>query len=312
MSPKSALVLAAGAAIAAGLAAPSPARAADARPVIEEVSPAEARAGGSDFIVRVRGRNFSPQTVVRWNGADRVTAEIAPDLLTAMILAGDVAKPGEAHVSVFEPAGGASNPFIVRVKTGLGSGAFARPRNPLPVVLAFAPASADVGGKSLRLTVRGLGFTPLSVVRYRGAPRHTRYVSSTTLAAELLAEDLSAAGNAAVTVRNPLPGGGISMPMLLPVEASSDSGLDRPRIYPNPWRADVHQGLQVSFDNLATRSMIKIFTVSGALIKTISAQEGAGEWDLTDRAGMPVSGGAYVYLITDGKRTVEGKLKVSR
>lgn len=292
--------------------APRLACAGDARPVIESVSPKEARAGGPDFILRVRGSRFTGQTVVRWNGADRPTAAIAPDLLTAMIPAADVARAGEAHVSVFEPRGGASRNFVVTIKPGLDTGASARPRNPLPVVIAFSPSTEEVSRLPRKLTVRGLGFTPMSVVRYRGAPRHTRFVSSTTLSAELLAEDLSAAGNAAITVRNPLPGGGISLPKLLAVEATASSDPDRPRVYPNPWRADVHQGQDVSFENLSTRSMIKIFTVGGSLIKTIAAREGAGEWDLTDHTGLPVGAGAYVYLITDGKRTVEGKLRVSR
>lgn len=282
------------------------------KPVIEGLSPKDARAGGGDFILRVRGVNFTGQTVVRWNGADRVTAEIAPDLLTAMILASDVAKVGQARVSVFDPVGGLSDPSPIEVRPGGGTAAAKRAPNPMPSVLAFQPAAAQAGAKGLRLSVRGYGFTPLSVVRFRGAPRRTQFINATTLTAELLPEDLRVPGNAAISVRNPLPGGGVSLPKLLPVEADAQVSLDKPRIYPNPWRSDVNEGQRIAFENLAIRSMIKIFTPTGTEVKTIPAGDGAGEWDLTDRAGLPVRGGAYVYLITDGKKTVEGKLKISR
>jgi hypothetical protein len=282
------------------------------KPVIEGLTPKDARAGGGDFILRVRGANFSGQSVVRWNGADRVTAEIAPDLLTAMILASDVSRVGQARVSVFDPVAGLSDPAPIEVRPGGGTAAARRAPNPVPSVLAFQPEAAQAGARSLRLTVRGYGYTPLSVVRFRGAPRRTSFVSSTTLTAELLAEDLRSPGNAAISVRNPLPGGGVSRPKLLPVEANAELALDKPRVYPNPWRSDVNEGQRIAFENLAIRSMIKIFTPTGTEVKTIPAGDGAGEWDLTDRAGLPVRGGAYVYLITDGKKTVEGKLKISR
>jgi hypothetical protein len=283
------------------------------KPVIEAVSPTELRAGGADFILRVRGRGFGPMSVARWNGAERVTAVLAPDLLSAMIPASDLAQAGKARLSVRDPERGLSKTFEVSVLPGSGgaSGASRAP-NPVPEVTAFSPSHAKAGAAGLTLTVRGQGFTPFSVVRLRGAPRPTRYLGPTTLVAKLHAGDLAKAGQAAVSVRNPFPGGGLSAPRLFAVGAAPGSGIERPRVYPNPWREGQHDGDNIAFENLALRSMIKIFTVSGSFIKTIAAGEGSGEWDLTDSAGRVVNPGAYVYLITDGKKTVEGKLKITR
>jgi hypothetical protein len=293
--------------VAAAFAAKTPA------PVIEAISPMTARAGAGDFILRVRGAGFTGSTALRWNGTDRVTAVIGPNTLTAMIVGADVAQPGEARVMVCEPETGCSAPVVVPVRASMGGGAAsARADNPVPAVESFAPAWAAAGTKRATIVLKGQGFTPFSRVRWRGAARPTRFVSSTTLETELVSEDLSTPGWGAITVRNPIPGGGISAPRLFSVSATSRAELDRPRIYPNPWRAEVHQGLGVSFDNLAMRSHIKIFTVSGAWIKTIPADEGAGQWDLTNQSGQVVQPGAYIYLITDGRKTVEGKLKVLR
>lgn len=282
-------------------------------PVIEAATPAQARAGGNDFIVRVRGTGFTASSIVRWNGADRVTAAIGPDQLSAMIPAADVAQPGEARLTVYDPAGGESAQLVVPVRAGPSQASTAqREKNPLPVVLAFSPRAAVAGSKPLTLVVRGRGFTPFSVVRWRGAARETRFVSASELEARLLPSDLAVPGTGTVTVRNPLPGGGSSRPELFAVRATASGTLERPRVYPNPWRAGVHDGLRISFENLALRSRIKIFTVGGSAVKTIPASEGSGEWDLTADDGKPVGAGAYVYLITDGNRTVEGKLKISR
>jgi hypothetical protein len=290
---------------AAAFAAASPA------PVIETVNPSTAHAGAGDFILRVRGSGFTGSSALRWNGADRVTAVIGPDTLTAMIAGSDVAQPGEARVTVCEPETGCSAPIVVPVRASMGGGAAsARADNPVPSVESFAPGWALAGTKKQKVLIKGQGFTAESKVRWRGAARYTRLLSSTTLETELLAEDMAAPGWGSITVRNPLPGGGVSGARLFSISATARAELDRPRVYPNPWRADVHQGLGVSFQNLALRSLIKIFTVSGSWIKTIPAQDGAGEWDLTNQTGQPVQPGAYIYLITDGRRTVEGKLKV--
>jgi hypothetical protein len=80
-------------------------------PTITGLNPASAPAGSPAFTLTVTGTNFVSGSVVRWNGANRATTFVGATQLTAAIPAGDVAAPGNASVTVFNPApgGGVSN-----------------------------------------------------------------------------------------------------------------------------------------------------------------------------------------------------------
>jgi hypothetical protein len=83
------------------------------------------------------------------------------------------------------------------------------------------------------------------------------------------------------------------------------------RVYPNPWRADKYGGVPVTFDRLPLDSAIKLFTISGHLIKTLSSTAGSIQWSLDNDSGRPAASGIYLYLIStpDGQKT-RGKLAV--
>ena len=72
------------------------------------------------------------------------------------------------------------------------------------------------------------------------------------------------------------------------------------RVYPSPWRADRNAGKPVTFDTLPIGSTIKIFTVSGHLVKTLTPAVDSVTWDLTNKSGDRVASGIYLYLITVG------------
>src|SRR4029453_13369160 len=102
-------------------------------------------------------------SVVRWNGAARPTTLVvgAAPTLRATIPASDIATPGTATVTVFNPApgGGSSNGVSFTV---IGS--------PVPMFTSLDPASAVAGGPAFTLTVNGSGFVltngiPGSIVR---------------------------------------------------------------------------------------------------------------------------------------------------
>jgi hypothetical protein len=77
--------------------------------------------------------------------------------------------------------------------------------------------------------------------------------------------------------------------------------------FPNPW--DVRTGAsQVSFHNFSPGDTIKIFTLSGYLVKTLSGPS----WDLTNDSGQSVASGLYFFLASDGTTTATGKLAVIR
>lgn len=81
---------------------------------------------------------------------------------------------------------------------------------PLPVLTNLDPGSTGVGSDALTLTVSGSNFVAGSVVRWNGADRSTRYLSDRRLTAQLLRTDFLQAGQSAVAVYNPPPGGGVS------------------------------------------------------------------------------------------------------
>ncbi|MEO7912986.1 MAG: choice-of-anchor Q domain-containing protein [Roseiflexaceae bacterium] len=98
-------------------------------PVLNNLAPASAKAGGAGFLLTVQGANFINGTIVRWNGAARPTTLVSSTELTAAILASDIRRAGTASVTIANPAslGGESSaqgftitpgpayiPFVVR------------------------------------------------------------------------------------------------------------------------------------------------------------------------------------------------------
>src|SRR5579864_9559171 len=73
-----------------------------------------------------------------------------------------------------------------------------------------------------------------------------------------------------------------------------NSAFDAARIYPNPWRADQDANVNIKFDRLPAASTIKIFTVSGHKVKTLSTDNGGmASWDRTNDDGDAVASGVY-------------------
>ena len=84
------------------------------------------------------------------------------------------------------------------------------------------------------------------------------------------------------------------------------------RVYPNPWRAARGDG-DITFDQLPAGSTVKIFTVSGRWVTTLSAPAGRVPWNLANDSGDKVASGIYLYLITDGHgNKTRGKCTVIR
>ncbi len=92
------------------------------------------------------------------------------------------------------------------------------------------------------------------------------------------------------------------------------SSLSQARIYPNPWKITQHTGLPVTFDQMPPGSTIKLYTVSGHFIKTLTASGiGSATWDLTNDTGESVASGIYLYLLNDDQNnSSKGKLVIIR
>ena len=76
------------------------------------------------------------------------------------------------------------------------------------------------------------------------------------------------------------------------------------REYPNPWRSDRPNNGFITFDQMPPNSTVKIFTVSGHLVRTltstVSGTNVLASWDVKNDSGDKVASGVYVYLITVG------------
>jgi hypothetical protein len=102
---------------------------------------------------------------------------------------------GQASAS---PGGGASNSENFTVD------------NRVPTITRLSPSSATAGAAAQTLTISGTNFLSTSTVRYNSVEHTARFVNSTELTISLSATDQATAGNYAVVVTNPSPGGGAS------------------------------------------------------------------------------------------------------
>jgi uncharacterized protein (TIGR03437 family) len=169
-------------------------------PAITSLTPSSMTAGGNAFVITVSGSNFAANSVIRWSGADRPTVFVDASTLTATIPATDLASPGTAQITVFNPPpeGGQSNalPFTIT--------------NPVPVLTSLDPDGIVAGSSDILITVNGTKFVSNSVVKWNGQNRVTTFVSPTQLKVVLVSGDLVNVGQGSVSVFNPAPEGGSS------------------------------------------------------------------------------------------------------
>jgi hypothetical protein len=91
-------------------------------------------------------------------------------------------------------------------------------QNPVPSTnQPLVPDAATPGGSGFTLTVNGTGFVAASIVNWNGSRRVTTFVSSSQLTAAILTADIAEPSTATVTVVNPGPGGGSSIPIFFSV-----------------------------------------------------------------------------------------------
>lgn len=169
-------------------------------PSLSSIDPASLAAGSGSFTLTVTGSSFISGSAVRWNGANRPTTFVSTTQINATIAASDIASPGTADVTVFNPApgGGTSGSMTFTIE------------NPVPAITSLSPSSTVAGSPSFTLTVTGTGFVSGSIVRWNGSDRTTTFVSATQVTAFIPSSDVAATGSAQVTVFNPAPGGGTS------------------------------------------------------------------------------------------------------
>jgi hypothetical protein len=172
----------------------------------------------ADLTLTLSGSGFVLKTIVQWNGAplktgvpvDSTGAALG-NIVTAVVPAAMLAKPGTATVLTVNPASGAGNNGLSNTITFIVN----NPSNLPPSVTSVSPACAAPGA-DLPLTVAGANFltgaagsSQVSTLNWNfggsqfqfTAPAAT--ISASQITVTIPKADISAAGTASVTVYNP-------------------------------------------------------------------------------------------------------------
>jgi hypothetical protein len=275
-------------------------------PTLASISPSSATAGGLAFTLTATGTHFVSNSVVQWNGSDLATTFISKNQLNSTVSASDIQSSGTANITVFNPGVGTSNALIFTINP-LSITDLPTPTLSLP---AYLPVNAQINASYMgsdQASYFAWTFTPVS------------QIPQGSLADNLGSIALSQ--NLGVHFNTSSPQANLSTvqlglgPYLVSVQVYDNSNHSSPpaqayvtlvpsdlstvRVFPNPWRADKHGGLSITFDNLTVNTTINIFTVSGHWIKTLPTSSSSVTWDLTNDSGEKVASGLYVYLIKD-------------
>lgn len=172
-------------------------------PGITGVSPTVITGPVSDL--EIDGARFETGVTIFWNGhalpttfenTELLSVQLDPALLVA----------GQARITVQNPAGLVSEPFMIHVDV------------PLVRITSLSPQTAPVGSADFTLTVNGVTFTAASRVRWNGSYLATQAVSDKVLTAQVTASLLANGGSGIVKVDD---GGSLSLPAVFDIGPSA-------------------------------------------------------------------------------------------
>jgi hypothetical protein len=169
-------------------------------PTVTSIAPGVVLAGSGAQTITVTGTNFIKATTVTFAGTAITPTIVSGTSLTIALSAGNVATAGSFPIVVTNPTPGGGSSAAVNLTVN----------NPAPTVTSLSPAALAPGSPAQTLTVTGTNFSALSTVTYNGVAHAATIVSPTSLTIPLTTADLATAGNYAVVVTNPAPGGGSS------------------------------------------------------------------------------------------------------
>ena len=172
-------------------------------PSISKLAPSHMAAGQPAFTMEVDGNNFTPSSIVLWNGQQLTTLFVTTKQLTAEVPAGDIQNAGSATVVVetVPPGGGITQTLTFTIDAVSSN---------VPQITSLSPTVVPTGSASFTLFVTGKNFVSQSTVTVNGNIRSTSFQGSTLLQASVPSTDVSNAGTLEIAVVNPPPGGGSS------------------------------------------------------------------------------------------------------
>ena len=174
---------------------------------LTSLSPASAKAGAESFTLNVTGSGFSNQSAIRLGSTTLTPTTLNADGSLAAVVPAELLKTGGAiNVSVVDN-GSVTNSVVLDVT------------NPVPTLTMISPTSVTVGFGEFELTVTGTNFVTGSVINFGNSsltPIGTQ--SSTTLTVEVPTSAFAAAAVISVSVTNPAPGGGTTLPIFFNIQ----------------------------------------------------------------------------------------------
>jgi len=166
-------------------------------PNLTSISPGSVVAGQPQFTLTVTGSNFTPASLVEFNGQELPEFIVVNNNeIQATVTANLIQNPGAAQITVFtpQPGGGITKPLTLTIL---------EPLTPVPQITSLAPSTALAGSGGFNLFINGLNFNALSIVTVNGQNRVTTFLSPVQLAVQLTAPDLTSAGAVGIAVVNP-------------------------------------------------------------------------------------------------------------
>jgi WD40-like Beta Propeller Repeat len=187
-------------------------------PRIQDLTPSNRPAQGAAFNLVVTGFQFTPASIVEWNGTPLVTLFTSVNQITGQVPASLILSPGSVSVDVFtpQPGGGTSSALIFTVTPVIA---------PIPQITSISPSAVLAGSPAFELFITGSNFLSTSTITVNGDNRTMTFVNSTSLETQIQATDVTTAGTVQIVVTNPAtgqapsaPGGGASSPISLIVK----------------------------------------------------------------------------------------------
>lgn len=171
-------------------------------PKLISLTPPSILAGSPQFFLMANGRDFSPGSVVEWNGTALVSIFLSETQMQATVPAALVQNPGTATVVVFttQPGGGTSAQVTFTITPNA---------TPIPHIDSLNPPTVLAGTPSPVITIRGENFVSTSEAIVNGitcigtAGCTASVTSSTSMFLNLGSALLATGGTLDVSILNP-------------------------------------------------------------------------------------------------------------
>ncbi|WP_433967513.1 hypothetical protein [Tunturiibacter gelidiferens] len=133
----------------------------------------------------------------------------------------------------------------------------------MPAISAIAPNLVQAGSADFTLTVTGTGFNTASTVNLGTTALATTYVSAAKLTATVTATEIANYGWGAVTVSNPMPGGGVSQ--IVPLTIYGVVNVPASALLFDPYSQLLYATIPSTATNLTGNSVVSVNPVTGSV-----------------------------------------------